>query len=129
MRSNNYKFYSFWFGLTRCHMVFWTPKKSTPGAKYHIIYWTRVRISNGILNPGSIFRGSKYHITSGSNTRYTTINEIMITITALMWMKTTSEYFNNYKWENILCSIVCVQFQPLNNNIVIYLLFNWYNVV
>jgi hypothetical protein len=81
------------------------------------------------LNPGSIFRGSKYHITSGSNTRYTTINEIMITITALMWMKTTSEYFNNYKWENILCSIVCVQFQPLNNNIVIYLLFNWYNVV
>jgi hypothetical protein len=35
----------------------------------------------------------------------------MITITALMWMKTTSEYFNNYKWENILCSIVCVQFQ------------------
>jgi hypothetical protein len=53
----------------------------------------------------------------------------MITITALMWMKTTSEYFNNDKWENILCSIVCVQFQPLNNNIVIYLLFNWYNVV
>ena len=43
----------------RCHMVFWTHEKSTPGSIYHIVLW--MKIDPGVNIPW----GSKYHMTPG----------------------------------------------------------------
>ena len=43
----------------RCHMVFWTHEKSTPGSIYHIVFW--MKIDPGVNIPW----GSKYHMTPG----------------------------------------------------------------